>query len=663
MVHPHCSILSAFGVRLSDHSVSHSRSFLQPLSPQSLQDLEQWQQETAAELVEAFEDETLDDLQSELFAELRYLGTQSGIEIKFEPGSDLDWVGQEFEQRHLRAFGYIQNQRGVEIATARTTLTQPGNRLNLIDKLNGTEQVTSGETRTIQTVDGERDYQYFKWATLTAGDRVDGPAMIASDTTTVIVDPNWQAEVQSNGVLLLVRHVDSRIAAVAAEDGAMVDPVKLEIFNRSFQSIATQMGDSLRKTSVSVNVKERLDYSCALFCDRGELVANAPHIPVHLGAMSESVRTTIELNKNIRQGDVFVTNDPFQGGSHLPDVTVITPVFLETDAPAFWLASRSHHAEIGGMAPGSMPTDATCLEQEGVLIQNFKLVEAGRERLDALRKLLQDAKFPSRSPNENIDDIRAQIAANQSGVAAVLALRDRFGWTTLQSYMQHVRSAAASKARRAIRQLADGVYVREDAMDDGTVVRVEINKADDRLAIDFSGSGSVHSGNLNANPSIVKSAVMYLLRCLVAQDIPLNAGLLEPVTIQIPDGFLNPRPGEDAASTPAVVGGNVETSQRIVDVLLGALELAAASQGTMNNWLIGDDSFGYYETVGGGGGATVNGPGADAVHCHMSNTRLTDPSCWKVVCPSCCERSRCAAAAEAKESITVVTAWSDALNS
>ena len=624
LIHPHCSILSAFGVKLSDHSAAKTTSVLQPLESPSFVELRANHSQCVSELTEILGCETEDRL-STLTIELRYEGTQSCISVQVLEDSDVEPLKHQFEQRHQQQFGYTLEDRKIEMVAARTTVTIPGNRLQGIEKLAERIRIQSQQSETVNSGHEELQYSYFDWSNLSAGDWIVGPAIIASSTTTVLVDPGWQAIVEHNKLLHLTKHQQTSLKSESDEDYSIVDPVKLEIFNRSFQSIATQMGDALRKTSISVNVKERLDYSCAVFCDAGRLVANAPHIPVHLGAMSEAVQSTIRLNPNINDGDVFVSNDPYAGGSHLPDVTVITPVFVNTETPSFWVASRSHHAEIGGMTPGSMPTDATCLEQEGVLIQNLKLIDSGQENFDALRSLLIDSKYPSRSPAENLDDVRAQVAANQAGVAAILSLRERFGWDQLDAYMHHVRSAAESKASQAITRLSGGIKTFADTMDDGTKICVAVSKNEDRLKIDFAGTSESHSGNLNANHSIVRSAVMYVLRCLVAEDIPLNDGLLNPVEIELPRCFLNPQAGSSPATTPAVVGGNVETSQRIVDVLLGALELAAASQGTMNNWLIGDETFGYYETVGGGSGATAAGPGADAVHCHMSNTRLTDP--------------------------------------
>ncbi len=397
------------------------------------------------------------------------------------------------------------------------------------------------------------------------------------------------------------------------------------------------MGHTLRNTASSVNVKERLDFSCAIFTAAGELVANAPHIPVHLGAMGETVRGGLADNPAMRPGDVFITNDPFRGGSHLPDITVVTPVHEPTSAKLlFFTASRAHHAEIGGLAPGSMSPFSKSLAEEGVLIRNFSLLPADalatsaqvlpREpRWRELAALLAAGPYPSRDVAANLADLAAQVAANQQGARELLALAERHSLDYVLRYMRHIQASAERKTRQALAKLGDGHYHRRDRLDDGSPIEVSITIAGESVRVDFTGSGPVSSGNLNANTAIVRSALMYVLRCLLAEDIPLNEGVLRPVELLIPPGLLNPPTNDDPARAPAVAGGNVETSQRVVDVLLGALALAAASQGTMNNLLFGDATFGYYETLCGGAGATSRGPGAHAVQTHMTNTRLTDP--------------------------------------
>jgi 5-oxoprolinase (ATP-hydrolysing) len=399
--------------------------------------------------------------------------------------------------------------------------------------------------------------------------------------------------------------------------------VRLEIFNNHFAGIAEQMGIALRNTATSVNVKERLDFSCAIFTARGELVVNAPHVPVHLGAMSETVRQIIADNPDMRRGDVFVSNDPYRGGSHLPDVTVITPVF--DDQLLFFTASRAHHAEIGGITPGSMPPFSKNLAEEGVLIRNFKLVDVGQPRFDELRALLESGPYPSRAVEDNVADVAAQVAANHQGAVQLLSLVERYGRDTVTEYMKHLQQAAEQKLRLALARFPAGRYAFTDHLDDGSPICATIEISPAGVTIDFTGTGPVLATNLNANPAITKAAIMYVLRTLIDEDIPLNEGVMAPLQIILPECLLNPTPHDDPARCAAVAGGNVETSQRVVDVLLGALGVAAASQGTMNNLIFGDPTFGYYETICGGAGATAQAPGADAVHTHMTNTRLTDP--------------------------------------
>ncbi|MCY2968078.1 MAG: hydantoinase B/oxoprolinase family protein, partial [Planctomycetota bacterium] len=414
------------------------------------------------------------------------------------------------------------------------------------------------------------------------------------------------------------------------------DPVQLEIFNNLFASTAEQMGITLQRTSFSTNVKERLDFSCAVFDAQGNLVVNAPHIPVHLGAMGETVKRIIADNPEIAPGDVFVTNDPYRGGSHLPDVTVVTPVHHEaTGRLLFFTASRAHHAEIGGIVPGSMPPFSKTLAEEGVLIRNFKLVDQGVSREADLQTLLQSGPYPTRSVRDNLADVSAEAAANHNGVQQLRQLVDRYTLPVVEAYMGHIQRAAERKMRLALAAIPDGLYEFRDHLDQGSAIQVAITIEEDSAVVDFTGTGpviqpaagSVNSGglNLNANRAIVTAAVLYVFRCLINEDIPLNSGVLAPVKLILPPCLLNPPEHEDPAQCAAIVGGNVETSQRVVDVLLGALGVAAASQGTMNNLTFGDGTFGYYETICGGSGATREADGADAVHTHMTNTRLTDP--------------------------------------
>jgi 5-oxoprolinase (ATP-hydrolysing) len=449
------------------------------------------------------------------------------------------------------------------------------------------------------------------------GAQVDGPAVILEDTGTIVLDPGFRARVGVEGILFLSDEAGSR--RPVESDLSRPDPIRLEVFGNRFMSIAEQMGAVLRNTSVSTNIKERLDYSCAVFDATGGLVANAPHIPVHLGAMAATVRSVRAEFPDLTAGDVVATNDPSAGGSHLPDVTTVTPVFTSGPEPAFFVASRGHHADIGGTTPGSIPADSRTLEEEGVLIRAFRVVSRGRFDEDRLRRLLTEARYPARSPDDNVAELEAMVAANRCGAALLEELVAEHGAEVVAATMRQLQQAAAGKVAREIAKLADGVHEFGDQLDDGTPVRVALAIRGDRMTVDFTGTGPAVDGNSNAPRAVVQAAVIYVLRALVAERIPLNGGCLDPVEIRIPPGsLLDPPPGA------AVVGGNVETSQRIVDVLLGALGIAAASQGSMNNVAFGDASYGYYETIGGGSGAGEGWDGASGVHTHMTNTRITD---------------------------------------
>jgi 5-oxoprolinase (ATP-hydrolysing) len=472
-------------------------------------------------------------------------------------------------------------------------------------------------------VEGKQVSAAVYWrADLQPGMQLEGPAMVVDSMSTTVIDPGWRAEIYSGGELVLRDQGSPPVAMIQSA----ADPVLLEVFNNHFSAIAEQMGITLQNTCCSVNVKERFDFSCAIFTAAGDLVVNAPHIPVHLGAMSETVRCVVLDNPEMAPGDVFITNDPYRGGSHLPDLTVVTPVYdVEGSQRLFFTASRAHHAEIGGITPGSMPPFSRNLAEEGVVIRNFKMVDRGQPRMEELAALLSAGPYPTRSLAENIADIEAQVAANHQGATDLLKLVERYDLETVTAYMKHIQAAADQKMRAALDRLEDGQYRFHDFLDNGARIQVQLDIHGDQVTIDFSGTDPVLPGNLNANRAIVTAAVMYVMRCLINEEIPLNQGVLSAITLQLPDCLLNPSQGPDDERTAAVVGGNVETSQRVVDVLLGALGLAAASQGTMNNLVFGNESFGYYETICGGAGATARTVGADAIHTHMTNTRLTDP--------------------------------------
>ncbi len=399
--------------------------------------------------------------------------------------------------------------------------------------------------------------------------------------------------------------------------------VQLEIFTNRFRSMAQEMGEMLARTAISTNVKERLDFSCAILDRAGELVVNAPHMPVHLGALGLCVRSLMGVI-DMDEGDVIVTNHPAYGGSHLPDITVVTPIYFSGRLLGY-VANRAHHAEIGGTRPGSMPPQAKTLAEEGIVILPFHLVRAGRANWNELRAILSSGEHPTRAIEDNVADVRAAVASNHRGVSAMLDLVRADGEETVLHYMNELKRLAERKIRDALEKLPDGEYAATEYLDDGSPLVVAIRIDGDHAEIDFSGSADVHPGNLNANPAIVRSAVIYILRLLVNEPLPLNEGLMRPVKVHIPRGILNPEFPDDPHKAPAVVGGNVETSQRLVNTMLKALKLLAGSQGTMNNTLFGTEDFGYYETVCGGCGAGPNFDGASAVHSHMTNTRITDP--------------------------------------
>jgi 5-oxoprolinase (ATP-hydrolysing) len=548
-------------------------------------------------------------------------------------GSDADEAGPAwrtaFEREHRTRFGYVREGREVEVKAVRLRARGPEGAVPVPTRIPAAPPPLPLRTQSAWFPRAGRvEAPVFEREALRPGDRLAGPALVLEQTGLVVVDPGFELEIDERLVFRLrgvdAGEVDRRV------DLSEADPVRLEVLGNRFMSIAEQMGAVLRNTSVSTNIKERLDYSCAVFDRDGGLVANAPHIPVHLGAMADTVAALRERFDPVSEGDVYVTNDPFEGGSHLPDVTVVTPVFLAGQGrPGFFVASRGHHADLGGRTPGSMPADSTRLDEEGVLIEAFPLVRAGRFDEARIRRVLGTGPHPARRPDDNVADLEAMVAANRAGAALLEGLVEESGEEVVQVTMHQLQQAAGLKVAQELSRFPPGEHRFEDALDDGTPIcvrlwiepsRVSTDPLPARMRIDFEGTGPASAGNLNAPSAVVRAAVIYVLRSLVVERIPLNGGCLAPVEIRIPVGsILDPPRGS------AVVGGNVETSQRVVDVLLGALGRAAASQGTMNNVTFGDAAFGYYETIGGGAGATDSAAGASGVHTHMTNTRITDP--------------------------------------
>ncbi|MEM8733224.1 MAG: hydantoinase B/oxoprolinase family protein [Planctomycetota bacterium] len=578
-------------------------------------------------------------LRESVYWELRYKGTDATLHVA--ASTDLgaldlsDFLRSGFSEQHQRRFGYQRKQAAIELVAVRCECDSPG-------QFQWSKSENFDATGNASPTPGNGALETKGWSTvpraeLQPGDVVNGPLIVLNEGSTLVVDPSWRARCLSNGVLQLTRKPDGKPSEAAADEAKKysaqrvsatvceeVDIVFRECLGARLQAIATQMGEVLQQTAISVNVKRRRDFSCAVFDARGSLLANAPHVPVHLGAMGETVRAVIKKFPNIGPGDQFITNDPYQGGSHLPDVSLVSPVFGDDpERPVMFVANRAHHADIGGIAPGSMSIEARTLGDEGVLIPLTRLTDGGASK--QLASLFSASPYPPRNLDENLFDFAAQQAANQRGVELLNEYADSEGWERICVYSDHLLSVARQSLENLRKHLVDGEF--QDTLVDGSVIRCQIRlQGGDRLLrIDFAGTSGVSEGNFNANPSIVKAAVIYVLRSLVADDIPLNEGILDAVELVLPRGLLNPGDGEASRNSPAVAAGNVETSQRIVDVLLGAFGVAAASQGTMNNFLFGNEKFGFYETIGGGTGATENSSGANAIHSHMTNTRLTDP--------------------------------------
>lgn len=619
LIHRYAGVLSAYGMGLADIRIIREQAIegllddriLESIEP-GFETLEQFcQEELIKQSVPKQQMITLRKLH------IRYRGTDTALIVNH---GLLDSVSENFEEAHRRRFGFCDplKQRIVEAIS-----------VEMIGRQDFTHEASEFRSNPVSpaTIETIRLFSENRWHTapvymrndLSSGNRIEGPAIVIEETSTTVIEPGWQGDLSADRQLIL-----SRCKPMVREFaiGARVDPVMLEIFNKRFMAIAEQMGYTLQNTAVSVNIKERLDFSCALFDAAGQLIANAPHIPVHLGSMDESVQALIAgLPGQIAQGEVYLLNSPFHGGTHLPDITVVSPVFDRSKSSLlFYVASRGHHADIGGTSPGSMPPDSASIDEEGVCSAGLKLVEDGRFLEQTVLDWLANSPYPARNPPQNIADLRAQVAANEKGLQELLALVDEYGFATVAAYMGHIQDHAEECIRRVIADSRNGRYELE--MDNGAVISVQIriDPIKRRATIDFSGTSKQQADNFNAPRAVVKAAVLYVFRTLVDDDIPLNAGCLRPLRIVIPEGsMLAPM------SPAAVVAGNVETSQCIVDALYGALGVLAGSQGTMNNLTFGNGDYQYYETICGGSGAGPDFDGTDAVQTHMTNSRITDP--------------------------------------
>ncbi len=612
-------LLSALGLGHAVIERFAERQILQQLDTVQV-NVPKWFQELSEEAIANLEREGVQRNEIEIrrrIANLRFSGQDSVLQIEYDESLSLR---KAFESKYKAIFGHWQEERPVEVESIRAVASS-----RPIDDIKRREKSAPYDAKSDRHVRAYfngawQQVPAFERSDLSPGARIRGPSLIFERHSMTVVGSSWVAEVNDADSLIL-KKVRER-----AEKAGHIHPevVRLELFTNRFRTIAQEMGEMLRRTAISTNVKERLDFSCAVLDRDGELVVNAPHIPVHLGSMGLCVRTLLEVLP-MGPGDVIITNHPKFGGTHLPDVTVVTPVYLPRGRLLGFVANRAHHAEIGGARPGSMPPTATTLVEEGVVIPPMYLVKDGEAHRDDLYRYLSGTPFPSRAMKENLADIRAAVAANRSGERALLKLAEEQSAETVWHYMRALKDRAEFKIRSALRNIPDGRYEALERLDDGTPLRVQVKITGDEAVIDLAGSGDIHPKNLNATPAIVYSVVMYVLRLLVNEPLPLNEGLMRAVTVNIPPGILNPPFPDDPSRAPAVVGGNVETSQRLVDTLLKALGIAACSQGTMNNVLFGTDRFSYYETVCGGCGAGHSFDGASAVHSHMTNTRITDP--------------------------------------
>ncbi|HEY5622979.1 MAG TPA: hydantoinase B/oxoprolinase family protein, partial [Gammaproteobacteria bacterium] len=618
LVHPLAGVLSAYGMGLADLRSLHYRAINRELTREGIRALDDEYRRVELEAGDSLREQGVAAADIEFVRRvlLRYRGSDTELAVAWDEDEAAMKTG--FSAVHEDHFGFAEDTRPLVVASLELEAIGRASRVDAavfepwqgpLDAVRQADVSFGGSTRPTPIYRRNR---------LPQGPWIDGPAIIVEDNATTVVEPEWRARIGEFGHLIVSRR---RARSSAERLGTARNPIMLEVFNNLFMHIAEQMGTVLQRTAHSVNIKERLDFSCAVFDDRGDLIANAPHMPVHLGSMGESVRTILSARRDsMKSGDVFVLNAPYNGGTHLPDVTVVTPVFDKHGRQIFTVASRAHHADIGGISPGSMPAASHTIDDEGILLDDVQLVDSGAFLEAELRALLGSGRHPARNPDQNIEDLKAQIAANAKGVAELDSLVARFGLDVVHAYMGHIKENARECVEEAIATLSDGQSAME--LDGGEIIAVaiRIDRIARRAIVDFSGTSPVSRSNFNAPGAITRAAVLYVFRTLVRKSIPLNAGCLEPLSIRLPEASLvNPD------YPAAVVAGNVETSQCITDALLTALNACAGSQGTMNNFTFGNESYQYYETLCGGAGAGPGFDGASAVHTHMTNSRLTDP--------------------------------------
>ncbi len=628
LIHPLSSLLSAYGMGLADIRSVRQQAIEETFGQKARASLENVVRRLARDAIQeiASQGVAADKITLHVRAHIRYAGTDTPLIVDAGTGrgangpqlASLAKMKAAFERAHKARFGFID--RSKELVVEAVSVEAVGGGTTFKERARKTRRTKlpapARRTRFFSGGKWQRAHVYTR-ETLAPGHKVKGPAIIIEPHQTVVVEHGWQAELTGKDHLVLRRM--QKLARRSAI-GTRADPVMLEVFNNLFMSIAEQMGVALQNTAYSVNIKERLDFSCAVFDGNGSLVANAPHMPVHLGSMDRAVETLIRENKGtVAPGNVYAINAPYNGGTHLPDITVCTPVF-EGRKIMFWVASRGHHADVGGISPGSMSPNATTIEQEGVYIDNFKLVDRGRFREGELYALLTGAKYPARNPLQNVNDIKAQIAANEMGVQELRKMVRYFTLPVVRAYMRHVQDNAAESVRRVVDRLHDSAFSIETDQGSTIKVRISVGKKKREATVDFTGTSPQQPSNFNAPEPVTRAAVLYVFRVMVDDDIPMNAGCLRPIRIIIPKrSMLSPE------FPAAVVAGNVETSQEVTNCLFGGLGAMAAAQGTMNNLNFGNARYQYYETICSGSPAGPGFPGTDAVHTHMTNTRLTDP--------------------------------------
>ncbi|WP_022712559.1 hydantoinase B/oxoprolinase family protein [Pseudochrobactrum sp. AO18b] len=623
LLHPMSGLLSAYGMGLADIRATRQKALGANLDADAPAELQRLGAELAAECVAELTAQGVEEqvITKHLRAHIRYAGTDTvlSVEATYPAVDAASRLRAEFEAAHKRRFGFIAENKALVIdAVELETVGGGAGEGEAAGNIGEATEAQADRQTRFYSQGAFHDAAVVVRETMQRGQTVTGPAIIIEKNQTIIIEDGWQARLTEHDhvVLTRIKALPKRVAI-----GTEADPVMLEIFNNLFMSIAEQMGVTLQNTAYSVNIKERLDFSCAVFDATGNLVANAPHMPVHLGSMDASVATAIRENPVIKPGDVFLINAPYNGGTHLPDLTVCTPVFDDAQTEIrFWVASRGHHADIGGIAPGSMSPLAVNIEQEGVYIDNFKLVDQGQFREEALADLLNGAKYPVRNLTQNVNDLKAQIAANEKGVAELRKMIVHFGEDVVKAYMGHVQDNAAESVRRVLDQLPDGQFTYELDQGSKIEVKVTIDRVKREATVDFTGTSEQRPDNFNAPQPVTRAAVLYVFRVLVDGDIPMNAGCLRPIKIIVPEGsMLSPH------YPAAVVAGNVEVSQAVTNCLFGATKAMAAAQGTMNNLTFGNNEYQYYETICSGAPAGPGFNGADAVHTHMTNSRLTDP--------------------------------------